>query len=65
MLVTINVVTALFRILSFCSGKGKTVPVYVTNLCGRLEVYFLPILNFGTRWMYVVSVTPWLLDPEE
>jgi hypothetical protein len=53
MLVTVNVVIALLLILSFYSGKGKTVPVYTMKACGRVEVYFPSFLTLaldGGMW---------------
>jgi hypothetical protein len=65
MLVTGNVVIALLLILRFHSGKGKTAPVCSMKVCGGGGGMFPPTFNFDTRCMYVVSVTPWPLYPEE
>jgi hypothetical protein len=38
--------------------KAKTLPLHATKTLGGEEVYHLLILDLGTRWGWVVSVTP-------
>jgi hypothetical protein len=39
--------------------KGKVIPLHAMEAHGGREVQLLLILNLGTRWGWVVSVTPW------
>jgi hypothetical protein len=42
----------------FCVIKVKAVPLHTMGCGGGEEVYLLLVLDLGTRWGWVVSVTP-------